>query len=178
MTKRWFGFRAFTPGTIDLVTGLWTADFDFDFVIMNDGDTILRLLVGYRFETDLIENSLMGTLSPWPWYVSVTKTPTPDGETEFDVRSVGGDAMFRDYLRWTPQPWTDGTTFSTKWYAHSDGMASMQGERMIFDKTFDKLTVALGAEAGGFPGWDSDNYVFVPVQGWVWVEAMVLNKSS
>lgn len=170
--RRWFGFRQ-ASGWITDVVDTYVVSFGLNSPNINDGDTIERALCGYRVQTALNGNSgPVPTVFPRPWGVSYSYVPTPDGESESDVFALGGDALFRDFARWQAEPWTDGTTFSTRWHADSGGMISMKGGRKIIDKTVARID--LGA------GWDRSGTEDDPTIGirpdfavMLWIEIMV-----
>lgn len=171
--RRWFGYRVHSPAPITNVFIEFDATFDMNFTNMHDGDTIVRTLFGYRLETVLVDNNDGLQRAPWPWQIGLTYTPTPDGELTFDPGSVGGDALFRDFARWHPYHWTDGTLHATKWYADSGGMQSIQAQRTVVDKTEAALHLIARGPVGD-PGFEGDlTYVYGDLQIMMWVEILV-----
>lgn len=170
--KRWFGYRAFSDGPVGGPDLSFQATFGMDFINMHDGDTIERALCGYRLETVLVDNSSGLEKPPFPWQIGFTYVPTPDSESEFDPGGSGGDALFRDFARWRPHQWTDGTFYSTKWWADSGGMISVQGGRTVRDKTTAEIHLTARADVGS-PGFDGSNFVFAETNVELWIEILV-----
>lgn len=173
--KRWFGFRGSGPLLTEFSDQL-IASASLDFTNITNGDTILRWLVGWRLETVLLDNSSGIEKAVVPFFVSVGYTPTPDGEEAGSAGSPGGDQIYRDFARWRPQPWTDGSLFATKWYADSPGgMVSVQGQREIHNKTTAEVNINIQPDHGGI-GLTGTDYIFPDVKAWWWVEILVLHK--
>lgn len=170
---RWFGYRVHSPSPITDAFGFFDATFSMNFINMNDGDTIVRWLFGYRFETVLLDNSSGLEKAMRPWLVSLNYTPVPDFEPQGSAGSLGGDALYRDFVRWHPQTWTDGTLYATKWYGDSGGMQSIQAQRTVYDKTTGQVELHARWADTADPGFDPDAYHTADVQIMMWVEILV-----
>lgn len=170
--RRWFGFRL-TSGWITSADPDFVAAWTFDSPNINDGDTIERCLIGWRVQTKLNGNSgPVPTVFPAPWGLSASYTPTPDGESEAGVFPIGGDALYRDFARWEAEPWTDGSTHSTRWHADSGGMISVKGGRSIRDKEIAQIDIGAGWDVSGT---EEDPFVFIKPDYCVmfWIEAVI-----
>lgn len=170
--RRWFGFRQ-TSGLITSVEGSYVVSFEMNFPNIANGDTIERALCGYRVQTALNGNSgPVPAIYPAPWGVSYSYVPTPDGEPESGSFPIGGDALFRDFARWKAEPWTDGSTWSTRWHADSGGMISVKGGRKIIDKTVARIDLGAGWDVSGTQ--DDPSIVFKPdFSVMLWIEILV-----
>lgn len=174
MARRWFGFR--DVGTCGIVPPLDTSlEFDFPLNIteINDGDTLVRTLFGWRVETVLEDNSGGLQAGVTPAFVALAYLPDPDGEPEGGAESPGGAFLWRDLVTWEAQSWTDGSLFATKWYAQSYGIKSSNVGRIIQDKTAATLQVSFGYDLA-MPHSPGGFTITPEVNIMLWVEALVL----
>jgi hypothetical protein len=166
--RRWFGYRFHSGLVTDPSVGMF-AEFSLNIPNIANGDKLSRSLIGYRVETELLDNGSGLEKPPFPLQFAVNYTPVPDGETSLDAGGVGGDALFRDFARWQPQAWTDGSLFATKWFADSGGLVSVQGTRTVVNKTLATITFQARGPIGD-PGFSGPDYNFVSYKGFMWGE--------
>jgi len=123
---------------------------DFDSPQYDNGNTLLRILVGYWIQTAFVDNSSLTLPLVWQLGVACWWEPNPGDPPDPTSTSVQEalyhDALFSDMVLWRPSRWTDGTLHATQWVADSGGMQSMRGQRQIVDKT----VTTLNLEIGGF----------------------------
>jgi len=178
MTRAWFGNRTYFH--IDINIGgddQVSIEVPLSGPNVDDGDTIVRTLFGWYMQTDLVDNSSGLQRAPWPMIVKLTYEPDPDGEpVSSNPPEVGGAALWRESVQWWPLTWTDGTLFATKWTAHSGALRSAQGQRVIQDKTTALLRMGVGYDAGGSGFGGDTDWIPVVVNGFLWVEYLLLQK--
>lgn len=170
MGRRWYGVREY--GTIDSFGTFTDITFSLNLPAVHSGDTVLRLLCGFTLDTDLVDNSSGIQFPTIPVQVGFTYQPDPDGEPNFDPGGAGGAALFKDYARWQPQNWTDGTLYATRWHADSGGMISVQGQRIIHDKTTAEIHLIAKQEEGASPP-AGVTWVFPTIYVGLWCEALI-----
>jgi len=170
--RRWFGARA-TTELLTSVSDQLIAEMSLDFVNMHDGDTIVRWLFGWRLETVLLDNGSSLEKAMTPFFISFAFSPSPDGEGLGSAGGPGGDQLYRDFARWRPQSWTNGSSFATKWYADSPGgMVTSQAQRTVHDKTVAAVNINIQPDHTGFDLTGSD-FIFPDVKAWWWLEMLV-----
>jgi len=141
-----------------------------------NGDTIVRLLFGWRLETAPTDFGGVPGRAPFPVQVSLIYHPDPFPDVEGSVDSLGGAKLWREMVSWEPQQWTDGSSFTTRWYANSYGMRSIQAQRIIHDKTEAVLRLGWSSEPY-FDGGEiinESNFVAVDITGVLQVEWLLL----
>lgn len=151
-------------------------DFPLNFLFVTNNITRLtRVLVGWHFETNLMENSLIGDAQPLTPALSVAYQPSPDGEGSSTAETFAGDKLWREHLSPVPYYWTDGAVHSTKWWADSGQPRSGQAQRIIHDRTTAKITVSMSLNTTGEIVSFADT---APVDwsGFIWV-AFLLEKA-
>jgi hypothetical protein len=147
----------------------------FDSPVYQDGDTILRLLLGYYLiSQQATDADLAHPFIAFPTAAAAWFYPNPNFPDEINSASVEdattGDALFTDLLRYKETRWTDGTDHGSIFMADSGGTVSVQAERTINDKTVDTLTYGLGTIGG-----DADLPLFEPgFYGRLWMKWLVL----
>lgn len=170
--RKWFGYRAYSPSPITDVFGEFDATFDMDFSNMHSGDTIVGYLAGYRLQTVPVANGDGPELCPFPWAVRYSYFPSPDGEPGADASAVGGDALFRDDVRWVPHQLDTGAGLFTYWYADSGPLQHFKAQRKVIDKT--SAGIFLQAEtANADPGFDSEFFIYADVMIMMHIEILV-----
>lgn len=146
----------------------------FDNAFYTEGNTILRLLLGYQ----LITTPILDSAVPFPFMAFPTAAaawfdPNPDFPAEVTSTSVEdamvGDALFSSLLRWVPVRWTDGTDQGWIFHADSGGTVSVRGKRTINFTPTDNMNFGIGGIAG-----DLDLPPFEPgVNGHLWMKWLV-----
>jgi hypothetical protein len=156
MARRWFGYR-----NIGRAGFLTAPDTSIDFTVslnsveINDGETIVRTLFGWRVQTDLLDETISPSAIICPAFVALAFVPDPNGEPWGGAEAPGGAALCREMVSWEIDEWTDGTVHSRRWYANSYQLVSNQGQRTIRDKTVDTLVLSFGFDhsMSGFGGY-------------------------
>lgn len=176
MGYRWFGGRingeaSIAPFTTDQIYGCE----GFDTPEIHDGDTLVRVLVRWRVETDIEDNSSGIQRNAWPVFMNVVFTPDPSTDPIADPVGPGGAALWREALDWQPQPWTDGALFGTKWFADSGQPRSGEAQRIIHDKTTAQLCFGWKYLTGE-TGIDDTSYIPFVTRGWVQVDFLLLQR--
>jgi len=147
-----------------------SANYTFNSLIYEDGDKIVRTLVGYRWDTRLIENSLLTDEHPQALAMSVIYVPSPDSEgSAFDI--IGGDKLWFGHSGWRRYAWTDGTTFSTGWEADSGEWHDIKADRIIQDKTTGFIQV--GVSIDPFNGFFGHSTAAFTAEGWMGIRFLI-----
>lgn len=157
----WQGQTYYVGGPVDCGTSIDVGGFSFNNPSVVDGYTVERLLVAWRAQTPLVDNSSGVEKNPIPWFVGVSYVPNPSfaGEPSSESPSdmVFGDALYSSMTLWEPSRWTDGTLHATQWTAKSNGVESVQGRRTIHDKTTARLVIGVHCMEDDFGGIEDNS---------------------
>lgn len=152
----WQAETYYIGGPVDCGSEIDVGGFSFNNPSIFNGYTLERLLVAWRAQTPLVDNSSGVQANPMPWFVGISYVPNPSfaGEpsSEFPAAMVFGDALYSSMTLWEPSRWTDGSLHATQWVAHSNGIESVQGRRTIQDKTTARLVIGVHCMADDFGG--------------------------
>jgi len=175
VSRRWFGRRAYF--NINPIVGggsTFEMDFSFDGPEFNDGDSLLRILLGWQMQTDLTDFEGVPDRGPWPAFVTARFNPDPDGDPGIGAPPIGGDALWRESVDWRRRHFTDGSTNSYCWEAHSGPMRSGQGQRKAIDKTISEVACVVSFDNTAADDFPLDvGYVPLNAFGFVWLELLV-----
>ncbi|HVH53530.1 MAG TPA: hypothetical protein VNA32_05285 [Actinomycetota bacterium] len=160
MAESFWQAETYKIGLTDCGAELDVGGFSFNNPSVFDGYTVERLLVGWRAQTDLVDNSSGVQANPMPWFIGISYVPNPSfaGEpsSETPEEMIFGDALYSAITLWEPSRWTDGTIHASQWVAHSQGMESVQGRRTIQDKTTARLVIGAQCMSDIFGGVGSN----------------------
>lgn len=138
--------------------------------VFHDGDKIVRWLIGFRFDTRLVDNIILVDEHPQALSMSVIYLPTPDGEGSA-VDLISGDAIWKGATSWHPRYWTDGSVNSTGWYAGTEEWINIKAERDIVDKTVAEIQI--GSSIDPYNGFEGHSTVPFTAEGWINVRYLV-----
>jgi hypothetical protein len=172
----WQGQTYYVPGPTDCGTPLDVGGFSFNNPSIFDGYSLVRLLVSWRAQTPLVDNSSGVEKNPIPWFIGVSYVPNPSfaGEpsSESPSEMVFGDALYSAMTLWQPSRWTDGTLHATQWTATSNDVESVQGKRTILDKTTARLVIGAHCMTDDFGGSEI-NSLDTSFSLWLYVKILI-----
>lgn len=175
MSRRWFGRRDyFTINPEDPFINEHTLVMSFDNPSFNDGDSLLRILLGWQAQTALTDFAGTPDRGAWPAFVTAQFNPDPDGDPSIGAPPIGGDGLWREAVAWQRVHFTDGATHSYAWEAYSGQMRSGQGQRKAIDKTDSEVVARFSFDNSAANDFPSDTaYVPLDVTGFLWLEILV-----